>query len=98
MARRASKECAATLVRGDKHLQEGQSPATEKKLQGGNGFPLADGASRSRQSTIAPGQAITPGKLSEGANAHCGQTVARQSPDCPCATPLPIAIGIGVDT
>jgi hypothetical protein len=21
---------------------------------------------------------------------HCGQTVARQSPDCPCAAPLPI--------
>ena len=98
MGRRASKECAATLVRGDKHLQEGQSPATEKKLQSGNGFPLADGASRSRQSTIAPGQADTPGKLSRR---QLG-TVVRPSPvnhpTAPARRPLPIAIGIGVDT
>jgi hypothetical protein len=76
MGPRASKECAATLVRGDKDLQEGQSPATEKKLQGGNAFPLADGASRSRQSTIAPGQTDTPGKLSRR---QLG-TVVRPSP------------------
>src|SRR2546427_11180679 len=53
MGPRASKECAASLVRGDKYLREGRSLAIEKKLQGGNGFPLGDGACRSRRSTIA---------------------------------------------
>src|SRR2546426_5285201 len=66
MGPRASKECAASLVRGDKYLREGRSLAIEKKLQGGNGFPLGDGACRSRRSTIASVEPLLL-KLSEGA-------------------------------
>src|SRR6266849_1460424 len=53
MGPRDSKECAARLGRGDNHLREGRAAAAEKKLQGGNEFPLAAGPQRSPRSMIA---------------------------------------------
>src|SRR5882672_241299 len=69
MGPRASKECAARLARGDNHLREGRAAVAEKKLQGGNGFPLAAGPRRSRWSTTClVGQAMVHlHKLSDGA-------------------------------
>jgi hypothetical protein len=64
MAPRGSKEYAAGLGRGDRHLRERRRAAKANKLQGGKGFPRAD-ASATTPSTIAspPGPSLRGGNV-----------------------------------
>src|SRR5712692_3742372 len=104
MGPRDSKECAARLGRGDNHLREGRAAAAEKKLQGGNEFPLAAEPRRSPRSMItssvqamidlhklsgsAPGPLLRAVALGRSGGASCRRSARRDHIVAPHITRL----------